>query len=371
MPRLVSSRLISARVLLVLLLLAWAVFFVLLSETLHSPITIGLREHPTLRSCGADPHRILYYTVATDDVADRPLDIRRPPSLPAANRVSVPSLDIVIAFYRAAPSTHWQWEEIAYTDYVQRNRPRWYVYNKGSTTYPFHWLRDFPHDSVEVRASPNVGKEGHTYLHFITQHYDALAAHTLFCQENPMHGHQTLRMDFLLSARTGFLSLGPERWCDVSETTEAGCYASGNPQLCAFYRWATESNTCPQDFVFASTACFIVSRRRVLSRPLAFYQKWLELLSAPGHHPIFNRAPFALSDNVTLTTPLWYKRGTQRWDTVNPYLGHILERLWAPMFGCHLDNVSMPDAAALPAALHVLLRGEADAKTLPLHCLDP
>jgi len=336
----------------------------LVSGVLHSPVPWTMT-----RSYCVDSHLLLFYTVATDDVADRSLDVRRPPSLPEPNHVSVPSLDIVIAFYRAASSMQLQWEEIAHTDYVQRNRPRWYVYNKGSTTQPFHWLRAFPHDSIEVRASPNVGREGLTYLQFITQHYDALAAHTLFCQENPMVGHQTLRMDFLLTARTGFLSLGPERWCDVSETTHTGCYAAGNPHLCAFYRWATESTACPSDFVFASTACFIVSRRRVLSRPLAFYQKWLELLSAPGHHPIFNSASFALSSNVTLTTPLWYRRGTQPWDMANPYLGHILERLWAPLFGCYLANASMP--AALPAALHILLRGEADDATRPLHCLDP
>jgi hypothetical protein len=34
---------------------------------------------------------------------------------------------------------------------------------------------------------PNVGREGHTFLHHIVEHYDNLADHTLFCQETPHH----------------------------------------------------------------------------------------------------------------------------------------------------------------------------------------
>ena len=48
------------------------------------------------------------------------------------------------------------------------------VYNKGDPTPGVHSI-----------SLPNIGREGHTYLHHIISNYDSLAERTIFCQGDP------------------------------------------------------------------------------------------------------------------------------------------------------------------------------------------
>jgi hypothetical protein len=67
--------------------------------------------------------------------------------------------------------------------YIPWNDTLLTIYDKGSVEYPLvygtqvQWL-----GPMTVINLPNIGRDGHTVLHHITQNYDALARHTFFLQ---------------------------------------------------------------------------------------------------------------------------------------------------------------------------------------------
>ena len=52
------------------------------------------------------------------------------------------------------------------------------IYNKGDPI-------ENTNTTTNVTTLPNVGREGHTYLHHIINNYDTLSDYTMFLQGNP------------------------------------------------------------------------------------------------------------------------------------------------------------------------------------------
>jgi hypothetical protein len=148
------------------------------------------------------------------------------------------------------------------------------IYNKGDDgLYPA---------SVVL---PNVGREAHTYLHHIVNQYDTLADYTFFCQAKPFdHAY-----DFHHSLRrwaTHDIEKPPFLWLGhiIDTDTPDGVLFqtwSKNEQkngldLAGFCRELFE-NEPPVAFPFVLGAQFVVAREVIHLRPLAFYEKALQL----------------------------------------------------------------------------------------------
>jgi len=258
----------------------------------------------------------------------RPLDIRRRRNFGPANDLVVGSLDVVIAHYAASVGGIEMWDQVVHSAFVQRNPPRWIVYNKGNPAADFGWVRSFPNREVVVRPLPNIGREGHTYLHHIVHNYDSLANFTLFSQESltlDSNKDAGLRLDYLLNASTAFLGLGVERTCEIDNATWTRCHTVGNPHLYSLYQWVN-GKLPASELTFTATAVFIVSSARIKRHPLEFYKKMLDLISADSNHDVFTSAHYVLQGNLTLPEPFPWRdvhnqtRYRVTWKRKNPYL---------------------------------------------------
>jgi hypothetical protein len=146
------------------------------------------------------------------------------------------------------------------------------LYNKGEDTI----------DGAIVL--PNVGREGHTYFHYICENYDCLDDYTVFLQGNPFpHAHDVCSRlhSFLnkpLHYNMDFQYLNTEQvMCNILH----GCYWHPNLPIARVYETLFEKAATNRDITFNPGAQFIVSKERILKRPKAFYQKIVDML---GYH---------------------------------------------------------------------------------------
>ena len=138
---------------------------------------------------------------------------------------------------------------------------------------------------------PNVGREAHSYLHFIVSHYDELSDVTVFCQGHPFdHAfdfHSTLRR--IASAPDGcgrFLWLG--HVIDTDDADGQTLFRSWSKNrdgrgldLIGFHR-ALLGTDAPAEYTFHLGAQFAVSRASIRARSLEF---WTRALHISGGFP--------------------------------------------------------------------------------------
>lgn len=150
------------------------------------------------------------------------------------------------------------------------------------------WLAGVPSDwEVEVfdkgehptfaRRLPNVGREAHTYLHWIVQNYRFLGQFdsVVFCQGNPF-AHDA---EFI------------EHLSDPSRRTYGAivqCNSVGLPHceftLCDEFCKVFGLPVQDPDYLFPAGAQFRVNGDKIRSRPIAFYEALLALTELPGMH---------------------------------------------------------------------------------------
>jgi hypothetical protein len=236
-------------------------------------------------------------------------------SLLHATKKGPQSLDIVIASYanHQFPALS-LWSDIPS---IAGRIPRWIRYHKGdNSTIMTSGLQDTP-SFDDVIHLPNIGREGHTFLHHIINNFHDLAEHTIFCQETPHENDRVIaRLQNLFVFQTGFLALGG---------LEHLCHCSGEcfgvyKKLGEYYAMA-QQRPCLGAFFVAFKGCFVVSRKRITKNPLPFYKTLHQLMEAPTGHTVHNIRdyPSYLSDS----------------SPSDPALGHILERSWAFIFRCN------------------------------------
>lgn len=172
---------------------------------------------------------------------------------------------------------------------------RVFVYEKGSPA-PVR-----PRRAAEWRALPNVGREAHTYLHHIVEHYDALPDIAVFSQGRPFDHVPDLHA-FLRGLVDGTERVDGFRWLgfliDEDDRTGSRLFRrwSKNPErrplhMEAFWSRIFPGEPAPHGFVFVGGAHFAVRAEVVRRRPLAFYRRALDVAAGfPDGAHCFERA---------------------------------------------------------------------------------
>ena len=157
------------------------------------------------------------------------------------------------------------------------------------------WLRNIPpqitprvYDKSPTGNLPNVGREAHTYLHYICENYDDLADLTVFAQGRPFdHAfdfHKTLR------ALAGGETVADFRWLghiiDTDDANGARLFATwsknnGDERLDmnGFHRalFGDVGIEGPPIYTFVLGAQFVASRELIRARSLAFWRRALQI----------------------------------------------------------------------------------------------
>ena len=125
------------------------------------------------------------------------------------------------------------------------------LYNKGD---------DFIEGAIVL---PNVGREGHTYFHYICENYDNLDDYTVFLQGNPFdHAADVCSQlhKFLnepIDSNIDFQYLNTEKiMCNI----QYGCYWHRSINVASVYETLFNKPATNRDFMFHPGAQFIVSK---------------------------------------------------------------------------------------------------------------
>jgi hypothetical protein len=144
--------------------------------------------------------------------------------------------------------------------------------------------RLFP--GIRIRKLPNVGREAHSYLRHVVDHYDELSPVTVFCQGRPFdHAHDLHA--FLRELDAGATQVDGFRWLgfiiDSDDPRGHRLFVpwSKNPErrelkFDEFHRRLLDEDAPPWAH-FHVGAQFAVAREQVRKRPRSFYEHALEL----------------------------------------------------------------------------------------------
>ncbi|KAL9021232.1 MAG: hypothetical protein Q9185_001633 [Variospora sp. 1 TL-2023] len=187
------------------------------------------------------------------------------------------------------------------------------VYSKGGP-------KNAPNPPLAFTPLPNIGREGHTFLYHIANHYDKLAAVTLFVQGR-IDDHVDLTLDEMkkraMGVPVGQVRTYPFRELEVFDHWDGipweqyPCWkrwssmdtqSMGATPLQLFQQYITEDDRIPVAVGFAPGAIFAVTKETIHQHSRAYYQRLLErmFLGNMAH--------------------------------VNPETGHYMERFWLAVF---------------------------------------
>eukprot|EP00891_Asterochloris_glomerata_P007636 jgi/Astpho2/7636/Aster-x0778 len=242
------------------------------------------------------------------------------------------SLDIVIAKHHKPTSVLLPWlKELTMLEAVMDMYTTVVIFNKDEEFRP-----NIEYDMrqeldlavpLHVQQLPNVGRETETFLRYIVHRYTSLPTHVLFVQD------EAHNVDHLLSSvqetfrpDTEYLTLNSWKG---RVTTDGDAYHTFEHHIVP-YLWAVSTQTLfPHDgYLAAYNSQFLVSKNRILHRPLSAYKFLLNVLHQPDADPVLQLPSAHLA-------------------------GYVIERLWNALFDCwdvedlhcvtgHLSSSSMP-----------------------------
>ena len=181
------------------------------------------------------------------------------------------------------------------------------IYNKGND------------DTENVINLPNIGREGHTYLHHIIENYANLANVTIFLPGSCLDSHKkqlTLKVFDLVkqtnttvfvgskmsaSIRDTFYDFVLGQWIGTNYTNTQHNYESTlQPSSIRPYgKWYEENFNGRDDVNFVSyLGIFAVAKKHILQHPKSYYEKLIKFVDKSS----------------------------------NPEAGHYLERSWCVIF---------------------------------------
>lgn len=197
-------------------------------------------------------------------------------SEPYLNTILNDSVEVVVARYN---------EDIEWLSHISQAK----IYNKGLRIN--HW--------AIVEELPNIGREGHTFAHYIVVRYDSLPNYTVFLQGYPFdHCPDILEKIALFTSTTvppsfSFLS------SHIGTLTLNGCkFHKGLPLRDVYIRLFGSDDLLTRQFRCGFGAQCIVSRDRIHRHPKEFYEKIRDMLAYSS----------------------------------NPIEGYVIERLWGLIF---------------------------------------
>ena len=252
----------------------------------------------------------------------------------------IPQLHLVIAHYNEEPFWMRRWiDSVRSISYMQELGIKVIIYTKGPQTDLVALKETTAAD--EVFQLPNVGREGSTYLHHLLKIYDDPPPFTMFTQAIIKKGqylsgeiedeHVAELKDWLydklsekFSRDIGFMSLDRKHdICYCGHCTDMGRHDFYPlwPQLYAIL----EGTVCQEleGNIISFNGHFIVSRKRILSRPRSIYEYLQELADAPEDHWLHSEPE-----------PRWFEKDKGKSTPDDPKFGHTLERLWHVIFNC-------------------------------------
>lgn len=277
-----------------------------------------------------------------------PLDTasRKPNAPPYTTHV--PQLHLVIAHHDEEPFWVRRWiDSVRSISHIKELGIKVVIYTKGQETDLVTLKETTAAD--EVFQLPNIGREGSTYLHHLRKVHDDPPPFTMFTQAIIKKGQYLSgeiedekvarlkdwiydRLSEKFTSDIGFMSLDRKHdICYCGHCTDMGRddFYPLWPQLYAIL----EGTVCQEleGSVLSFNGHFIVSRKRILSRPKSIYKYLKELADAPEDHWLH-----------TEPEPEWFEKEKGKSTPDNPKFGHTLERLWHVIFNCS-DPAQMVD----------------------------
>lgn len=169
----------------------------------------------------------------------------------------------------------------------------------------------------DTYSLPNVGREGHTYLHHIVKNYDNLSKINIFCQGNPIDHNPNLIQDLSnydiieknISQSGGFVPLG--------QVVTEGPYANidfrhqcGLPMFYVLNLLFDFNMSLNDKYDTVYGGQFIVHKENILYRPKAFYNFMYQILAYekdPIEGYILERLwPYIFNLNIPLSSKILY-----------------------------------------------------------------
>ena len=202
------------------------------------------------------------------------------------------------------------------------------VYNKGDA---LNLTRMSNHSGfLRVVKRDNIGREGEAHLSYIIERYFNLPDYVIFTQAKPNFLDEFggwLRD--LLPGRSAAMGLGMVHGgCGCG-----GCYNAVNttmPRVREMYALITRS-ACPGPFISFMNGQFVVHKSRITHHDLSLYRMLYGYVTAPPTH-------FIHEDVSVEAFPVSVRGKLMQHDTNNPAFGHVLERVWSVIWGCHVQG---------------------------------
>ena len=247
------------------------------------------------------------------------------------------SLDIVIAKHHKPTSVLLPWlKELTMLQAITNIHIMAVIFNKNEDFHP-NTEYDMRHEldlavPLHIQHLPNVGRETETFLRYIVHRYTSLPTHVLFVQDEP-HGAGDLlsAVQGTFQPDTEYLALVPLA-LTARMTADGDRWQTFEPHIVP-YIWAVSTQTpFPSGGYLASyKSQFLVSKNRILHRPLSTYKFLLNVHHQPD---IIDADPMLPSVQLA------------------PY---VIERLWTAVFDCwddanfhcvkgHFSSSSMPQS---------------------------
>ncbi|THX80384.1 hypothetical protein D6D04_04622 [Aureobasidium pullulans] len=252
------------------------------------------------------------------------------------NYKPVSQLDIVVSMFKESPFAIKETaERLKRLPEIGHRNPRLIVYTKDPSANVSQLLEQT--GATSVIQLPNVGREGHTYLHHIVEQWEDLAAQTFFLQadiHNPREFFPRVR-DYY-TPQTGMLSLGfSGQTCNCRDCGDRFGWWD-NTLVGEVWTQAMNETCTGQQMLMSYKGQFVASAARLRGNEQSLYKTMRT----------------ALEDPENLVHQEDYLQG--RPDSMNaPFFGYTLERLWSVLLQCSEERI----AARCPTLLSGTRRG--------------
>ncbi|KEQ76285.1 hypothetical protein M436DRAFT_39398 [Aureobasidium namibiae CBS 147.97] len=261
---------------------------------------------------------------------------------------STSALDIVMSMYREPPSHITDtFALLTSLPSIGPKSPRLILYTKDPAANLT--LLQQQTNATRVLQLPNLGREGHTYLHHIISSWDDLAAQTFFLQAS-IHNHREFaaRVTDYYTPETGMLSLGfSGQSCECNNCGDRFGWQDRSGIVEQTWKEVFNQTCGEQRMLLSYKGQFVASAARIRANEKAMYDKLRDALEEPN----------------SWAHEQEYLQG--RPDSLNaPYFGYTLERLWSVIMQCSEERI----ATLCPTLLSGQRRGGSKEDC---QCLDP
>jgi hypothetical protein len=258
------------------------------------------------------------------------------------------AIDIVMSIYREAPSHVTDTFSLLNSlPSIGSKAPRLILYTKDPAANLT--LLQQQTNATKIIQLPNVGREGHTYLHHMISSWDDLAAQTFFLQASIHNPREfTARVRDYYTPQTGMLSLGfSGQSCECNDCGDRFGWQDHSSIVEETWKEVFNQTCGTQRLLLSYKGQFVASAARVRANEKAMYERLRDALQEPDS--------WAHSDEYLQDRP----------DSLNaPYFGYTLERLWSVIMQCSDEQI----AALCPTLLSGQRRGGSKADC---QCMDP